>query len=273
MVNISMTRIIIAFVMMILSSSSFASEWKLVWSDEFNYVGKPDEAKWGYEQGFNRNKELQYYTNQNAKVENGSLIIEARKELVKNPAYKPNSTSWRENREVAKYTSSSLMTLNKASFTYGRIEVRAKLAYGKGVWTAIWMLGENITNVGYPKCGEIDILEYFGKIPNKIFANIHYEDHGKRASKNGKIEIINPFDDFHVYAIEWFTDRIDFYIDNTQYMSFSVDNAGLESENPFRKPQYILINLALGGKSGGDVDDNILPQKYLIDYVRVYQHK
>ena len=152
------------------ASGVAAAERKLVWSDEFNYQGLPDPAKWGYETGFVRNHESQYYTKErkeNARVENGHLVIECRKEQF-TPA----------NHVPVNYTAASLITQNKASWQYGRIEVRAKLPHGKGVWPAIWMLGTNITQVGWPRCGEIDIMEFIGKEPKNIFGTLHFSVDG-----------------------------------------------------------------------------------------------
>ena len=156
-------------------------EWKLVWSDEFNKAGLPDAAKWDYETGLVRNHERQFYTRarrENARVENGMLIIEARKEKYRSPSTEPAARSEQEGREKldhqgADYTSASLTTSGKAAWTYGRIEVRAKLPSGRGTWPAIWTLGTNIDKAGWPSCGEIDIMEFVGFEPGIIHANIH----------------------------------------------------------------------------------------------------
>ncbi len=244
-----------------------AADWKLVWSDEFDYTGLPDPKKWDYEEGYIRNKEEQYYTRgrpENARVENGMLVIEGRKEQFKLPAK-------RGDKEFADYTAASLITKNKASWTYGKIEVRAKLPQGKGVWPAIWMLGDNIRPVGWPACGEIDIMEFVGKEPDLVHATVHFQKDGKHKSSGNRITVEKPFDDFHVYAVEWYPDRMDFLFDGKKYHTFAIDQADNKDQNPFRKPQYLLINLALGGSWGGKIDDSVLPQKYLIKYVRVYQ--
>jgi beta-glucanase (GH16 family) len=149
----------------------------------------------------------------------------------------------------------------------------AKLPQGKGMWPAIWMLGDNISQIGWPKCGEIDIMEFVGKEPDKVHGTMHFSVADKHKSVGKSLKVEKPFDDFHLYAIEWFPDRIDFFFDETKYHTFALDEAGAGPENPFRKPQYLLINLAIGGAWGGEVDDSTLPQKYLIDYVRVYQEK
>jgi beta-glucanase (GH16 family) len=242
-----------------------AGEWELVWSDEFDYQGLPDKTKWDYEEGFVRNNESQYYTRarlENARVENGMLIIECRKEHF-TPA----------NHAPVEYTAASLVTLNKTNWQYGRMEVRAKLPQGKGVWPAIWTLGTNISKVGWPACGEMDIMEFVGKEPNNIYGTIHYAVAGRHQSDGGKLETDKPSDDFHVYAIEWYTNRVDFFFDSKKYHTVLIEKAGNGEDNPFRKPHYLLINFALGGSWGGLIDETILPQKYLIDYVRIYKQK
>lgn len=234
---------------------------QLIWADEFDYTGLPDPKKWGYEQGFVRNKEPQYYTSkrqENARVANGVLTIEARKEQYKE----------------ADYTSASLITLGKQHFKYGRIEVRAKVYKGVGGWPAIWMLGTNRGPVKWPDCGEIDILEYVGKDSTQVYGTVHFADStGKYKNKGKKPVVGKPYDDFHVYAIDWNADRIEFYYDELRYFVFDLKKADKGNENLFRKDFYLLLNLALGrkGNLGGPLNDNILPLKYEVDYVRVYK--
>jgi beta-glucanase (GH16 family) len=240
-----------------------AEEWKLVWSDEFDYQGLPDKTKWGYEEGFVRNGERQYYTRarlENARVEGGMLVIECRKEH-----FTP------ENHAPVEYTAASLVTRKTGSWQYGRIEVRAKLPQGKGVWPAIWTLGTNISRVGWPRCGEIDIMEFVGKETNNIHGTLHYAVNGKHDSDGGTMHTAKPYEDFHVYAVEWFPDRIDFYFDKQKYHTVPLDKAGKGEDNPFRAPHYLILNFALGGSWGGPIDDGVLPQKFLIDYVRIYE--
>jgi len=227
----------------------------LIWSDEFNYNGLPDPSKWSYEQGFVRNREPQYYTKErpeNAVVTDGNLVITAR----------------REDYNEAKYTSASIVTKGKFSFTYGRVEVRAKLPEGTNVWPAIWTLG---ISGKWPHCGEIDIMEYWGTNPNSVSANVHTGDynHSKGTGRGGKITYQEPWKDFHIYALEWYPDKLDFYFDDTMYYSCIKKGEGI-GEWPFDSPQYLLINLALtAGKTG--IDDSIFPAKYKIDYVRIYK--
>jgi len=218
-----------------------AAEWRLLWSDEFAAPGLPDKTRWGYESGFVRNNELQFYTHErseNARVENGMLVIEGRKERFANPGYRlgSSSKSRRSGVQFAEYTAASVITERKASFLYGRIEVRARLPQGKGVWPAIWMLGTNISSVGWPRCGEIDIMEFVGKEPNRVHATVHFSKDGKHASKGGRLNTTAPYNDFHIYAVEWFPDRMDFYFDQQKYFTFGLDTAGAGPDNPFRKP-------------------------------------
>jgi len=218
--------------------------YQLVWSDEFSREpdGLPDPAKWGYEEGFIRNHESQYYTKarkENARIENGQLIIEARKE---NYVY---DNSLEHDTMPAHYTSAALETIGKADWQYGRIEVRAKLPAGKGVWPAIWTLGSDIKQVGWPRCGEIDIMELVGKQPGIIHGTLHYFVNGKHASKGGQLPIAQPDASFHVYAAEWTPDRIDLFVDDKKYVSFDTSLADNDGQNPFHKPHFLILNLAL----------------------------
>lgn len=225
--------------------------WKLVWADEFNYTGLPNTAKWGYEVGFVRNHESQYYTKsrlQNARVENGNLIIEARKDY-----FAPDKP----------YTSASIITKNKVSWTYGRIEARAKLPYGLGTWPAIWMVGVN-------RYSEVDIMEFVAKLPNKIYGSIHYVLDGVNKG-TGSVLTTNT-SGYHIYAIEWTPEKFDFYFDNNKYYTFYIKNAtNKDKSNPFWAPHYFLLNLALGSNLAGPIKDSALPQQFYVDYVRVYQ--
>jgi beta-glucanase (GH16 family) len=242
--------------------------YQLVWSDEFSQDpdGLPDPAKWSYEEGFIRNNESQYYTKarlENARVEHGQLVIEARQESFPNPSSKGP--------RMASYTSAALETTGKADWQYGRFEVKAQLPAGKGVWPAIWTLGSNIKQVGWPRCGEIDIMELVGKEPGIIHGTLHYFIDGKHKSNGGQIPVGLPDAAFHVYAAEWTPDRIDLFVDDKKYVSFDVNQATTDDGNPFRQPHFLILNLALGGTWGGPIDDSIFPQRMTIAYVRVYQ--
>jgi beta-glucanase (GH16 family) len=231
----------------------------LVWQDEFDGQGLPDSSRWDYEVGLIRNNERQYYTRarlENARVENGTLVIEGRRE-----AY-----------EGAAYTSASLTS--RANWTYGRIEVRAKLPKGRGTWPAIWTLGTNIRGVGWPACGEIDIMEHVGFDPGRIHSNIHTTayNHVNRTNKGANIAVARPDEEFHVYSITWTPTAIESFVDGQRYFTFAKEQGG-DRVWPFDKPQYLILNLAIGGSWGGQqgIDDSAFPTRYEIDYVRVYR--
>ena len=234
----------------------------LIWSDEFDYDGLPDSEKWNYEEGQIRNNEEQYYTvkrEKNVRTENGHLLIEAH----------------REDYEGAHITSASLNTKNKQHFLYGRIEARLKVPLGRGTWPAFWMLGVNIPEVGWPMCGELDIMENVGFDSLRIHGNIHTKayNHVLKTGKGNSILVEKPWEEFHVYAMEWRKDKIDFFVDDLKYFTYENDGKGNPETWPFDKEHYIIINLAIGGDWGGQhgVDYSKLPLKYEIDYVRVYK--
>ncbi|SDP82273.1 Glycosyl hydrolases family 16 [Mucilaginibacter sp. OK268] len=250
---------------------------KLVWAEEFNYKGLPDKNKWAYENGFVRNNEPQYYTTsrlENCRVEDGMLVIETRKEEYPNAKYKAGSENWFEKDQFAHYTSASLITQGKADWQYGRVEVRAKVPGGAGSWPAIWMLGANHGQTKWPDCGEIDIMEYLGRDPSKVYGTVHYADSLDKYQHQGESPVVGvPADGFHIYALEWYPDRLEFYYDNLKYMVFDIKKAQQKQGNIFQKRFYLLLNLALGhqGSWAGPFSDNLLPLKYYVDYVRVYQ--
>jgi beta-glucanase (GH16 family) len=240
-----------------------SSRWELVWADEFDRPGAPDPAVWAPEEGYLRNGEKQYYTRgrlENARVENGLLVIEARKD------------DW----EGKPVTSASLTTKGKRPLLYGRIAVRARIPTGRGTWPAIWTLGENIRQTGWPACGEIDILENVGFDPKTIHANIHCAayNHMKRTGKGGKITAEAPWSEFHEYSVEWYEDRIEFFFDDTRYFVFRKESDD-PAVWPFAQPQYLILNLAIGGGWGGQkgIDDALFPHRFDIDYVRYYKLK
>ena len=246
-----------------------ASNWQIVWDDEFNYTGLPDSAKWSYEVGGNGwgNDEKQYYMEksiENSVVRNGVLSIIALKKQYKNQ----------------NYTSAKLTTFNKLSIQYGKIEVRAKLPRGKGNWPAIWMLSESYQKKTepWPLCGEIDIMEHVGKNPNSIHTSLHSElyNHIKGTQITHFQKLQDVFDTFHKYGIEWTKDYIRFYVDDNLFFESYKGQDGRVSTNegwPFDKPFYLILNLAIGGGWGGEIDDAIFPNEMQIDYVRVYQSK
>ena len=233
---------------------------KLVWNDEFNGTGSPDPADWKYEHGFVRNHEKQFYTEKRAEnvyQKDGRLVIVGLRE------------AYEENGVQAEYTSGSVHTKGLHEWQYGRIEVRAKLPKGKGVWPAIWTIG---SGAPYPYAGEIDIMEYVGKEPSIVHGTIHGKGKEGRqyCSSHGSVRLPDVEDRMAVYAIEWTHDRIWFFVDDQMY--FTVDlNEFNAVGRPFDYPQHLKLNLALGGGWGGEIDDSIFPQTFEIDYVRVYQ--
>lgn len=251
-----------------------AQNYKLVWNDDFNYSGKPDPEKWNYETGFIRNLEEQIYTKRkkNVRVKSGKLEITALKEEYKNKRYDPDIQNYRMNTQYSEYTSGSVNTKDKFEFKYGRVEVRAKLPEGNGVWPAIWMLGANFEEIEYPLAGEIDIMEHVGIEPQEVHSTVHFPwDNQNGIKSNGGTKNLKDLaTEFHVYSVEWTPEKIEFLIDNISCHTFTIDDAGVEN-NPFRKPFYLILNLALGGNWAGPVDPDILPQKFTIDYVRVYK--
>jgi len=248
--------------------------YKLVWSDEFNKDGPPDSSSWTYENGFVRNQELQWYQPENARCENGYLIIEARREEKPNPAYVPGSKDWRTDRPIINYTSACLITRGRKTWQYGRFEMKAKIDISPGLWPAWWTLG---TAGRWPANGEIDIMEYYRK---RLLANIACLNKDHRAewfsntfstdSLGGKKWSAK----FHIWRMDWTKEFIALYVDNQLLNKVSLDsliNKDGSGFNPFKQPHYMLLNLAIGGTSGGDPSDTPFPKEFVIDYVRVYQ--
>lgn len=241
------------------------SGWTLIWSDEFDKDGLPDVRKWSYDVGDNGwgNQELQYYSSyrsENARIENGKLIIEARRDFFNGK----------------EYTSARLVTKAKGDWTYGRFEIRAKLPTGKGTWPAIWMLPSvwSLGNGGWPDNGEIDIMEHVGYDPNVIHASIHCNKyvHTNGTQKTATINIPDATTAFHNYIVEWNETEIKAYVDDKIYFAFKNENKGWEYW-PFSKSFHLILNIAVGGTWGGaqGVDNSIFPQRMEVEYVRVYK--
>jgi beta-glucanase (GH16 family) len=260
--------------------------WKLVWSDEFNYTGHPDPAKWGYEEGYVRHNELQYYTVnrlENARVDGQHLLIELRKETPE--SFLPTSV----NDEWHRYTSASLNTRDTASWTYGRFEIRAKMPRGRGTWPAIWFLSPLRTpqvpgppqprrpdgrevqgasrgpNSGESSEGEIDLMESWGSHPNEMAVHIHGT---KGATPSATVPVVDLYDKFHVYVLEWHPNHMDFFLDDRKILTYSKDPSSGWS---FDHPMYLIMNIACAGPDEPAPDDSQLPQFTTVDYVRVYQ--
>jgi beta-glucanase (GH16 family) len=237
--------------------------YRLTWSDEFDRDGAPDPTRWTYDVGGHGwgNNELQFYTDnrrENARVEGGYLVIEARRE------------SW----AGRDYTSARLVTKGKGDWTYGRIEVRAQLPSGRGSWPAIWTLGSK-TPLQWPDDGEIDVMEHVGFDQGVVHASVHTRqyNHVQGTQRTARTAVPDVSDGFHTYATEWTADRIDTSVDGRVYFSFAREPQGGRAAWPFDAPQHLLLNVAVGGNWGGQggVDDATLPYRFLIDFVRVYQ--
>lgn len=233
--------------------------WNLAWSDEFNGTSI-NTSNWKYETGGDGwgNNELEYYTNrsENARIENGNLVIEARK----------------ENYNGMNYTSARLKSQGLKNWTYGKVEARMKLPAGQGIWPAFWMLGENISQVSWPKCGEIDIMEHINN-ESAIHGTIHWDStgnntHAQYGAASPNIDVTQ----YHVYSIEWDASSIKWFVDGTQYLEANIAN-NINGTEEFHKPFFILFNLAIGGNWPGNPDGSTpFPAKMYVDYVRVYQH-
>jgi beta-glucanase (GH16 family) len=251
--------------------------YDLVWQEEFDADGKPDSAFWSYETGFTRNQELQYYLQDNAEVKGGLLVLEGRRQQVKNAAYEPDSRDWRKNQEYAPYTSASIHTRGKKEFQYGIIEVRARLDTAKGMWPAIWTLG---VAREWPANGEVDIMEFYRvQGAPTILANAAWKHPQNGAAwDNAKIPLsafLQKDPDwpkkFHIWKMDWTRETIKLYLDGELINEVSLSQTqNPDGFNPFHQPHYILLNLAIGA-NGGDPADTGFPKKYEVDYVRVYQ--
>ena len=251
-------------------ANCLGAKWNLVWSDEFNGPAI-DKSVWSYEIGFIRNKEPQYYTDhaENSYIENGNLVIETRMEDYKS----------------APYTSASLNTHGKKAFLYGRIEMRARLPKGNAIWPAFWTLGEK---GDYPRNGEIDIMEMWGGEIEQIWGRkgnndlgdgvttgcIHYASENGRlvSGRQGKYRLpggAKCADDYHIYTIEWDANELKWFFDDVNFMNFKIDTDA--KRQSFHQPHYILVNTAIDPTVKPGPTADTLPQKYYIDYIRVYQ--
>ena len=235
---------------------------KMVWSDEFEGTNL-NEKFWNYEIGNNNgwgNNELQYYKKENTSVKDGYLIVEAKNESAGNQIY----------------TSSRLTTQNKYNFKYGRVDIRAALPKGQGIWPALWMLGKNITTVSWPKCGEIDIMEMVGGnsgvgSDKTTYGTAHWDNNGTRALYGGNTKLTSGIfnDEFHVFSIVWDAQKIVWYLDDKQFHVIDTTPAGLSE---FQEEYFLLVNLAIGGDWPGKPDGTtVLPQYLVVDYIRVFQ--
>jgi len=249
--------------------ASARPKWKLTWTDEFSGKGSaPDPTKWTLETGGNGwgNNELEYYTARpdNVKVTGGNLVITALKEPFIGTDFIRRD-----------YTSGRLKTKGKFAQAYGRFEARMKIPYGKGMWPAFWMMGDNFDAVGWPGCGEIDVMENVGNEPSTVHATFHGPGYSGQFGATAEYALPGGeklADDYHIYAIEWEPGEIRFYLDDHLY--FTGTKASLSagkkwvSDHPF----FLILNVAVGGDWPGAPDaTTVFPQKMLVDYVRVYK--
>ncbi|MDO3641789.1 glycoside hydrolase family 16 protein [Mucilaginibacter sp. L3T2-6] len=230
-----------------------AVKYTLSWSEEFSGPAI-DTAVWNMETGsLGINNEKEYYQAQNAAIEDGNLVITAKKENVGGMPY----------------TSARMNTLGKFSATYGRVEARIKLPSGLGFWPAFWMLGANINTYGWPRCGEIDIMEHIND-NHDIYGTMHWQAGGGH-SQYGAQTTIASTDDYHIYAVEWDETEIRWYVDDALYLTGNIKN-NINSTEAFHLPFFIILNFAVAGDFPGQtVDESKLPAKMYVDYVRVYK--
>lgn len=247
--------------------------YTLVWHDEFNNTGKPDPENWVYEHGFVRNRELQWYQPENANCKNGVLTIEGRREKVDNPGYQKDSKDWRRNRQFAHYTSSAIETKGKQEFLFGKIIVRAKIDTSLGAWPAIWTLG---IKGHWPQNGEVDIMEFY-RWHHKpiILANACWGKQQWNTSRHPFADFIARDPDwpekFHTWKMDWNKHFIKIYLDDKLMNTIDLSKTtNPDGSNPFLKPQYLLLNLAIGA-TGGNPENTGFPIKYEVDYVRYYK--
>ncbi|MDO9153050.1 MAG: glycoside hydrolase family 16 protein [Paludibacter sp.] len=260
---------------------SLIDGWKLVWNEEFDFTDKPDTAVWNYEYGFMRNEEYQWYQEENTFCENGVLVIEGRRERIKNTRFNPESKHWKHNREYAEYTASSINTRGKKEFMFGRFEIRARIDTAMGLCPGIWTLG---VKGEWPSNGEIDIMEsYPMKGVHYILANVASGTSRRYTAKWDSEQIPLAYflkkdaawpAKFHVWRMDWDEKFIRLYVDdellNETDLSTMLNPDGTQ---PFHQPHYILLNLAIGGQNGGDPSLTNFPSRYEVDYVRVFQKK
>jgi len=242
-------------------------DWKLVWSDEFDYSGLPDESKWSYDTVGNKtgwgNNEAQFYTVEelkNSSVSDGTLKITALIDSVNGK----------------RYSSARLITKGKGDWLYGKFEIRAKLPTGNGTWPAIWMLPTDKEYGSWPNSGEIDIMENVGFNPDTVLATAHTKayNHMIGTQVSGKLYVPTSYKDFHIYALEWDNNEWRSYVDGEHYYTHKNDSSGF-AVWPFDKKFHLILNLAIGGNWGGikGVDDSSFPKVLEVDYVRVYTKK
>lgn len=266
------------WIFILCSNLLFSQQYTMVWNEEFDSDGLPDLAKWSFEEGHVRNKEKQYYTvndTDNCIVKNGVLHLIALHEKIPNKAFVAQSDNWKTQYPYAAYSSASIHTFQKASFQFGKIEVRAALPSGLGTWPAIWLVGTNRDEVGWPACGEIDLMEFIGRDSLQIFGTVHFPDHNKKgySTRGDSLKLDKPPYDFHVYSLEWTNEDMQWFVDGVAFHQVKFSALPEKARDVFTQPFYLILNLALGGKWAGEINNDQLPQEFKIDYVRIYQKK
>ena len=231
---------------------------ELIWQDEFNN-GQDLEDNWHFEIGTGNsgwgNNESQFYRKENASIQSGHLVIEAREE----------SYAGRD------YTSSRMITSNSFDFQYGRVDIRAVLPKGQGIWPALWMLGSDFWSVGWPSCGEIDIMELIGHIPNRTHGSVHWQQDGGHIYNTGEVDLSNGIfnDEFHVFSLVWTENEIKWLLDDVQFHVIDITSPQMSE---FHHPFFFIFNVAVGGNWPGYPDDTtVFPQQMIVDYIRVFQ--
>jgi beta-glucanase (GH16 family) len=245
--------------------------YQLIWSDEFDGAPCPNPADWAFEKGFVRNEELQWYQPDNASCADGHLIIEGRRERRTNPNYQASSSDWKRSRQFIDYTSTSMTTSGKHSFTYGRFEARARIDARRGSWPAFWTLG---SGGRWPASGEVDIMEFYD---STVLANV-CKPAGSECNWSSVRQPLSMLGgstwagEYHLWAMEWDAEKIDLLLDERLVNHFRVaDAAASGRDNPYvGHPQYLLLNLAIGA-NGGDPTKTEFPLRYEVDFVRVYR--
>lgn len=267
------------------SARAEGDDWRLVWSDEFDRDGLVDTLRWNYERGFVRNQEPQWYAPENVYVRDGRLVIEARPAQFPCPAYEAGSTDWRLSREQIRWTSGAIETRQSFSFTYGRVEVSARIPVCKGAWPAIWLLGKGLP---WPGCGEVDMMEYYQHqgLPTVLANACWGGDKGYESRWDSSYTPLTHFtaadpqwaDRFHLWRMDWDDTAIRLFLDGELLNEIDLTktvNGGARPEtaglNPFHRPHFLLLNLALDTRVK-DYDLRDFPMRYEVDYVRVYQH-
>lgn len=249
---------------------------ELVWAEEFDNAGAPDPTKWVHERGFVRNREAQWYQPENVEVRDGVLVIEGRRERVRNPNYDPDASGWREARSHAEYTSSSIKTAGLHEWTYGRFEMRGRIDTRAGLWPAWWTVGSARP---WPGSGEIDMMEYYR---GDLLANACWKAPGGRWEQHWDAEKLPIAElggdawarEFHVWRMDWTEDSIELSVDGRLLNTIDVTQTfNPDGTNPFRELHHMILNLAIGGTNGGDSSSTDFPARFEVDYVRVYQRQ